>query len=148
MRLDLLELVADHLDNVVAALPPERFDMEVWGFRETLETTATEPACGFAGCAMGHACNIPQLRALGLTMNWGPTHLAGIITYRGRCSFVAVMDLFETSYADAEYLFDSGAYSESVQPSDVSKRIRKFIADHEHFRSPPSPPSPSGERTS
>lgn len=148
MYLDRLELVADHLDTVVVKLPPEEFDMGVWACRDT---------CGTAACALGHAANIPQLRALGLEINFGPIGQSGmdigIVTFQGYNSFPAAARLFDLTGTDqASYLFGTDSYDcdedTPITPQMVSAKIRKFIADNEHFRSPPSLLCPSGDSTS
>lgn len=119
IRKDLLADLADHLDKV----PKFRFRIEGWRFRPQRHT------CKTAGCAIGHAPNVPTIKALGFTCNITP-YLPPQGEYdRARSGWDAVSALFGISVVQAENLFSMYAYADRAKTSKdkVSARIRDFI---------------------
>lgn len=110
MNRDRLQKLADHLRTV----PPEQFDMSFWW-------------CGTAGCAAGHACQIPEFREAGLVI------YGCFIVYPKRfapfdpslvSSFNSVMDFFELEYGAAKYIFLPSQYAvDHATTADVIARI-------------------------
>jgi hypothetical protein len=126
MNSERLLKLAEYLDNV----SPETFNMKTW---------ATAYECGTTACAMGHACDIPEFKELGLKLNWQTvisktcrTALVelseGLFTKVG---ISAAQALFDLDVEQACFLFsgqtDGGLDREDETPTDVAKRIRTFV---------------------
>lgn len=121
---DRLERLAKHLETVEG----HRFNMCYFGI-EMLGK------CGFQACAMGHACDIPEFRDLGLRrVDDGPSEEANVtkmynVTLGDRGDsvdgFSAAMVLFGIDASDAILLFDS-AYDDKT-PARMAERLRVFI---------------------
>ena len=90
--------------------------------------------CGFAGCAMGHACQSPYFQQLGLRLmvHFDRCDIAlhdGPRTYFGFQAAAVVLGITEN---EAEHLFDPAAYSHIVplnhiKPKHVIARIEDFM---------------------
>jgi hypothetical protein len=137
MRADLLNLLADYLEN----LPPEapEFDMGSWG---------SHHACGTSACAIGHAALMPEFQALGLRMRGVDAkvrifelltveefnsfleknpHAEAHIEFNGRGDgFTAAADLFDIDINSAEHLFDCSADT----AKKVAENIRQYIEEN------------------
>ena len=103
-------------------VPEEKFDLSVW-VKLTRDTPS--PECGFAGCAVGWAAQIPEFKALGFG-------LGGILEscpeFEGRHSWQAVEDFFGLRFNDCANLFTSVAYNEyHATPKEVSERITQYL---------------------
>lgn len=124
MNTERLLRLADYLEDVVAKLPAERFDMNNWA-------TPT-PHCGTACCAVGHACSIPEFQAAGLAMSIDEEgHGEPVIRPDDGSMFSswqAVEAFFGITHREAACLFDAGRYFAGVRPQEVAARIRQFVA--------------------
>lgn len=89
--------------------------------------------CGFAGCAVGHACSIKAFRRAGLSLvrDWQGIDGSADVTpvFRGKRSFAAAEYFFSITYDEAQRLFSPDTYAPSVRPATVAKAIEKFVAD-------------------
>lgn len=93
-------------------------------------TTARD--CGFAACAIGWACMMPEFHNFGLTLTddqfdstSGYVGLAP--SYRGYYGFPAISHFFSISVFEAQHLFSSNAYDIlQPMPNIVANRIRLF----------------------
>lgn len=91
------------------------------------------PNCGAAGCAMGWA---PSMRCF---KREGWTFAAGYLCApdgRTRIYENAAMEMFDITFADAEFLFAPGpkkdgysGFGSGATPKQVAKHIRKFVAE-------------------
>jgi hypothetical protein len=132
MNTERLLKLADYLETVVAKLPPERFHMEAWGVRAD---------CGTTCCAVGHACDIPEFKALGLHLWWPSVepddHQKAEPALNGERGSDVVASFFDISSEDVDYLFTEEGYWDSfswgkdhgdeVTVEDVVYRIRDFV---------------------
>jgi hypothetical protein len=108
MEISRLKLLADKLDTV----QPFEFNLGVW-FRQN--------DCGTVGCAVGWACQVPELQEEGL-------HLKNSIPiYQDRYAWEAVLRFFNLNEDEAAYLFMPLSYDHRRFPKDVADRIRNFI---------------------
>lgn len=120
IRKDLLSDLADHLEKRV---PKSRFSINSWSY------VPTRHACKTAGCAIGHAPNVPSIRKTGFTCNTEPLlpplHCGDTQTSGWR----AVCKLFNISTQQAENLFSAFAYKsvKTTTKEQVARRIRDFI---------------------
>lgn len=127
MHKERLLLLADHLENV----KPNEFNMSHWWEEKTI---SNRNLCKTTGCAMGHACSIPEFQKLGLRLDHGYLSVSDKnVFYRtpvldDKRMYEAAQELFEISYADVEYLFCPDTYTEAdiCDPIAVAKRIREF----------------------
>ena len=120
----LLKL-ADHLDTV----RPKAFDMRVW-----------KSDCGTTACALGHACDIPSFRRLGLKIEIETViysdglvgHDQHFVMYGGNEGYDAADALFGITRSESWCLFSNQRKGEKTEtPTMVAKRIRKFVATGE-----------------
>ena len=118
-RRRLLKLAA-HLD----VLPPEEFDMRVWG-------------CMAAACALGTAATIPSFRKLGLRLRReAPTDPrdprgTGEVSFGDNTNTFAAMAFFRINYLTASELFWPSSYGtpgSKIQPRQVAAHIRYMVA--------------------
>ncbi len=130
---------AQHLEDVVAHLPRERFDMAHWAKYRL--------SCGTACCAVGHCCDIPEFAEAGLSMKLPRDFQEGIGTalpmFAGSDGSAAVRYFYGISADEVDYLFTQEAYWDDldwkpdpgderrVEPLDVAQRIRDFVASKE-----------------
>lgn len=123
-----LKIVADYSKFV----PDELFDLEMW-----FNNTACETACGTVGCAIGHATQIPALKAEGFKHQ-----MSDLDKNKFDCpvyvnkdgdewkGWLAVQVFFEINWLQAAYLFDKDYYkAEKPTFTQVANRIRKVIAN-------------------
>lgn len=161
-----LLVLADYLDTV----PGGEFDLAGWMFeRESvdpdLEAVASDDMsfdrgvnvrkltaqCGYAACAVGHACGIAAFQEQGLVMfaerRWERWSLYPVYTapdMRQHEGWEAVREFFHINNGQSSYLFDDSSYGgddaydedtgekvEKVPPSVVAARIRSFVATRE-----------------
>jgi hypothetical protein len=119
MRKDLLQLLANHLRTV----PPENFDLKIWH-------------CGTTACAVGHAVNVPEIAAAGLYIDFPRGEPYGQPKMKdapNMTTWETVSKVFDLSYWDALYLFDSNQYySKERTPTHVADRIHKHIKETEN----------------
>jgi len=105
----LLKL-ADYLDTV----PRKNFNIDIW-------------RCGSVGCAMGHACDIPAFKRVGLKLM---TRYDMLCPALGRLiAFDAAAKLFSITHYQATCLFSPIGYGRQRGPGVVAKRIRRFVAN-------------------
>jgi hypothetical protein len=110
--------------------PTHRFVMVDW-FDNTL------PDCGFAACAVGHACLDARFNELGLFMQWdGPGQSpapAYIHNGRQHRSWAAVGRFFDLTPVQEDYLFDGDKYpyDKKRDPAAVRQRIEQALAKKE-----------------
>lgn len=82
--------------------------------------------CGYAACAVGHACSIPSFRKAGLKLTKFGNYTDP--TYKGSSNWYAVESFFDIDNHTAKLLFSSDSYKNPrVRPSTVANRIRKFV---------------------
>lgn len=120
MRTDLLLLVADYLENVVANMPPERFRMDHW-------------QCGTACCAIGHAADIPELKEMGLRIE--ESFICGLeeeedigqVYFGTEEGWPAVYHLFDAQDDISMTALFEGQDGDT--PKIVAQRIRRFVCD-------------------
>jgi hypothetical protein len=120
-----LAILADFLDSV----PPKKFNLESWRdsesndspFANRSDEALLDPACGTTGCAIGHACVIPELKAEGLSWQDNPQ-------YMRYSSWLAVQRFFEISDEVSQVLFSDSKYHASERsPGHVAERIRTYL---------------------
>lgn len=93
---------------------PINFDMTVWA-------GPNPHSCGFAACALGHACLDPRFNAQGLALE----HFGAPI-FNGAPNINAATNFFEIDYPTARYLFIPDTYprvAPTIMPADVIARI-------------------------
>lgn len=147
--LDLLTLLADKLETV----PRDHFDLRDWWLEDGRGRDRTEvinlytergdltgrTVCGYAGCAMGHAAQMPEFQRRGLSLDELDDH-RGVrsmnICYltpgnKLRRGFSAVESLFNIDFDQALHLFHADSYpaDEITDPAAVARRIREFVAN-------------------
>jgi hypothetical protein len=105
-----LLLLAEHLDTV----PAELFTMSHWW-------------CGSAGCAMGHACDVPEFRDLGLYRVRYDVRFCSPNNGWVLSNYDAAEVLFDLTTAQAGHLFNSVSYRPGVTPGEVAGHIREFV---------------------
>ena len=129
MQSDRLLTLAKRLDRV----PVKQFNMTFWGMEwdpeqeEYIDFGDADPAkeCGFAGCAVGWACSIPEFRELGLNL------VHGTPTYNLHHHFQAAETFFDLSERQAHYLFGTAFYTprQFRAPRYVASRLREFVRE-------------------
>lgn len=119
MKEELLLVLADGLDEV----PARDFNLGVWW-------------CGTAGCALGHGCNMPRLRELGLQLVRVGVMALPTPDFNGKQGYFAVEELFNIDYALAQRLFAPDSYrcGNRTRPKTVARRIRQVVEDHRKER--------------
>jgi hypothetical protein len=146
--------LAEHLETTVAQRGPGRFNLLVFFLHENAPLESAEALnpnnhgladdairhpipltsinffddhCGYAACAMGEACGIPEFQALGLSMT--PT---GHVEYRDPKKTMpvydgsAIRDFFKISGAESHHLFFADEYERIDDPLLVAARLREF----------------------
>lgn len=114
-RLRLQKLV-DHLQTV----PEESFNMNLWWRR-------------FAGCAAGHACQIPEFNEAGLSLSELTSTMIRFPIYKipGEPPFnmyLALVRFFDIDRSSAFLIFDPRTYAISYPKiKDVIKRIEEVL---------------------
>lgn len=89
--------------------------------------------CGFAACAVGWACTIPEFRKAGLRLEAKQESkhdsFAMWPKYNGLKGFEAAAKFFGIEPETAEYLFDGDSFGWSAKPrpSSVARRLRKVV---------------------
>ena len=113
---------------------PAQFDLNDWFADQTDGewlppiTPDNDPIyCGYAACAVGYACTLPELRAEGLTFTTAGGEPNEPV-YKDATGWQAVRDFFDLDAIPADRLFDVNSYSYGATPQDVAKRIRAYIA--------------------
>ena len=110
----------------LAERPGHRFDMIDW-------LDNVRPDCGFAACAVGHACLDARFNALGLCMLWnGPGqshHPFFVVKGQAHLSWAAVGRFFDLTPTQEDYLFDGDkyAYDKKKDPAAVRLRIEATL---------------------
>lgn len=117
----------------LARLVPEggvEFNLNVWA-----DTTDPDHACGFAACAIGHACMDARFNELGLCLFWRegtktPIYLADQEEWK------AVHEFFDLGPELAWPLFDPNRYTydERRDPAAVRARIETLLLRHSKER--------------
>jgi hypothetical protein len=122
-----LLILANFLDTV----PLNKFNLDSWrdgrvedwyeGFTGVTDQDLADVSCGTTGCAIGHACAIPEFIEKGLV--WGDCPV-----YEGYTAWDAVCEFFEISPLMARTLFSEDLYSHGSRgPKDVAERIRARV---------------------
>lgn len=105
----------------------ERLDLLGTGEKIRIDRSAIE--CGFAACAVGWACSIPEFNEQGLHLSRAADECA-VPTFAGAISFAAVEDFFEIDFDVSDILFGYDSYGdggmEPTNPSRVAARIRGY----------------------
>jgi hypothetical protein len=152
-----------HLADVLDKVPVDRFALDTWVMRPAFEGHTYTPhswnvahdvssenreegECGFAGCAVGWACTVPEFNALGLgigvdgSTNWGSS--TPVPSLDGSINWDAVEKFFNLTSAGAQQLFDithwagPGVSPEEADdadihfhptPAEVAARIRAVV---------------------
>lgn len=134
MRSDRLLTLAKRLDKV----PVKQFDMSYWGMEwdpeagETVDFAPADPTkeCGFAGCAVGWACSIPEFIDAGFRLFQGtPTYNpGGFVVWQ---HFDAPVHFFDITEDQAHYLFGMSYYTgkQFKGPRYVASRLREFVRE-------------------
>lgn len=112
------------LASFLRTVPPSQFDLEEWELQAATPAVTflfglieIEPACGFAGCAMGWAAHSKLFDGLYMDGS-GPV-------YNGIAGWNGVTRLFGISSRAADFLFGSSSY-EDGQPGYVADRLERF----------------------
>lgn len=91
-------------------------------------------SCGFAACAVGWACTIPEFAEAGLKLAARPKYskeydVTMVPKYNDLKGFGAVGKFFGIGLDTVEYLFDANSFGSSAtpRPSTVARRIRKVV---------------------
>jgi len=107
--------------------PGHRFDMIDW-------VDDVRPDCGFAACAIGHACLDERFNQHGLFLQWGDpgqSH-APMYSHQNRLhrSWAAVGRFFDLTPTQEDHLFDGDRYpyDQKKDPAAVRQRIEAFLA--------------------
>ena len=110
-----LGLVVDRLESI----RDNEFDYNVW---------VMEPVngCGTVGCALGHACFIPELQELGLYLN----HNMPTVRRSGNIKYSAAKEIFGISLNAAYELFSPihSSVGANATRKQVANHIRNYIA--------------------
>lgn len=101
--------------------PTHRFDMIDW-------LDNVRPDCGFAACAVGHACLDERFNRIGLRMQWAgpgqshaPEYTVKKQTHR---SWAAVGRFFDLTPRETDQLFDGDKYPYDQKKSPAAVRLR------------------------
>lgn len=116
MNTERLLRLANHLEQVVAP-HPGTFDLGSW-----------KNECGTTYCAVGHACSIPELRAIGLRLSPSAEKGEFYPEFNGLEGWCAVEVVFDLTSKEAYDLFSSDSYLKGTKPTDVARRIRDLVA--------------------
>lgn len=110
--------------------PGHRFDMIDW-------VDDVRPDCGFAACAVGHACLDERFNQQGLFLYFngpGQSHHP-YYQHQGHAhlSWAAVGRFFDLTPTQEDYLFDGDkyAYDKKRDPAAVRQRIEQALAKKE-----------------
>lgn len=124
-RFDLIALIVARL-AAVAKETPQAFNMDWW-------MIVKDHACGTAGCAIGLACELPEINAAGLHLEplRGRTFNGGVAfqpTYTAANGYVfigfeAVSQALGITTDTAYRLFSAGAYPCSATHWPSAKRV-------------------------
>lgn len=107
------------------------FDLGVWKYGDR-----SAVQCGTVGCAIGHACDIPEFRDAGLHMCGGSDYIL-TPTFGGEEQWPAVEKFFGLTPEQALWLFSSYSYltgtytrmSFEIPAAEVADRIDALVAD-------------------
>lgn len=115
-RVNVLRRLAQGLRTV----PPEVFNMRMWGNSRPLDVKSKKFDCGFAGCAIGWLPRFVPNTAL-VRPGDGPC-------YNGYYNFEAIAQYFGISFEEATYLFSFDNYNTMhATTTNVANRIELFI---------------------
>lgn len=117
----LLKLAA-HLDRV----PPEKFDMGIFGEAGRAARHRNEVRCATKACALGWATSIPEFAKAGLELRAYASSTDADVYYRGESNLIAAEMFFDLEEREAEQLFIRG----SNDPIDKAADIRRFVRDN------------------
>lgn len=106
------------------------FDMSTFGRYREEDKKADPFECGFAACAGGWACSIPEFKNLGLRIE--PTMLDSNvynIGFEGKWGMNALMRFFDMDYQDCLRIFGILQYGSTdiIDPVRVADRIDLFL---------------------
>lgn len=118
-----LRILAERLEKIEATPKEKRvreFDISCW-IDIPFDCSGD---CKTAACALGEACFIPELKALGLRA------LQGTPRFRDRFGIDAAVLFFRIDELTARWLFMRMSYTHSFATTagDVAARIRELIA--------------------
>lgn len=120
MHRDRLTVLRDYLRS--PAVKPEAFTISFWW------RTGDEFECGYAGCAVGHACQIPEFNAAGLALNDGLDDECPFPVFEDLNADDAVGQFFGLLYTQVGYLFYASAYKVgSASQWAVANRIDELL---------------------
>lgn len=112
------------LANFLREVPPSQFDLREWEVRQEVPAKTiffglieTQPACGFAGCAMGWAAHSEKF---GMYIDDGD------IVYNGDIGWKAVCQVFGITELVAMHLFSESRYAGTATPGEVASRVNKY----------------------
>jgi hypothetical protein len=111
--------------HLMTRVTPKNFDMSYW-------------YCGTAGCAVGHACMMPEFQRVGLKTIKIPAENISrpsvqMPKYRGVAGWPSVREFFGLNPADSTELFSHDSYNgevHTITPKRVAKRINGFVRKH------------------
>lgn len=121
-----MRALASYLES--SAVDPDRFYLDSW--QEQAEQPAktkwfglveVQPACGFAGCAMGWAAHAQLFDGLWMTKQ-------GYVVYKGQTDMVAAATVMGVTIGRAAFLFHPQWYKagNDASPGMVAQRLRRF----------------------
>lgn len=134
------------LADLLGRVPEKDFDLSSWVGQEPKEAVTkffglveVQPACGFAGCAVGWAVHTKLFPGLVFAPSLSDPEImvpamydrTGNMVARG---WAAVEKLFGISSSMAEYLFMSDHYKVHATPEMVASRLRRLAAKVEAIR--------------
>jgi hypothetical protein len=105
-----LKAIAKH----IVRLPAERFDIRHW-----------RSSCGTVGCAIGHGCNLEEVRRTGLYLDHGGSRATP--RYGVREGYTAVGVALGICYADVLDLFAPFCYGKDPSAHEVAARIWEYV---------------------
>ena len=114
--------LARHLRKV----PRDRFRLSTWWRKDE---------CGTVACAMGHACEIPEFKKLGLHLGKPEKGIGGAILrfprFRRQASIQAAALFFGIRGEDAMELFypygDGSSLGPDATPAQVARHIERWV---------------------
>ncbi len=103
------------LAEYLKTVPQAKFDMQFW-------------KCATTACAIGHACEMPFFKRLGLHLEFDSCLDEYIPTYKKGHYFWAISDLFGISVDEAERIFCDD--TEDYTAKQMSRFLTKYVKDN------------------
>lgn len=113
-RISRLSKLVKHLETI----PDRNFRIDKWW-------------CKSVGCALGHACTMPEFNRLGLTVKLS-LFTDTIIPFDSNTEcdgYHAAQSFFGLTSSESQFLFSSLYYNVDVSKKVVIDRFKKFIKD-------------------